>query len=71
MSFAVALLHIIIIILVGTPAYRYFGAGENLAQGGNGFGSSGFAHLHSGRYLCNLGLICFVVDKSRAPSAAA
>ena len=32
MSFAVALSHIIIIILVGTPAYRYFGAGENLAR---------------------------------------
>jgi len=30
LSFAVALLHIVI-ILIGAPAYRYFGAGEDMA----------------------------------------
>jgi len=31
LSFAIALLHLVI-IFIGTPAYRYFGAGEVLAQ---------------------------------------
>ena len=31
LSFAVALLHIAI-IFIGAPAYRYFGAGERMAQ---------------------------------------
>jgi len=32
LSFAVALLHLVI-IFVGAPAYRYFGAGEDMAAG--------------------------------------
>lgn len=32
LSFAVALLHVVI-IFVGAPAYRYFGAGEEMARG--------------------------------------
>ena len=32
LSFAVALLHLVI-IFIGAPAYRYFGAGEEMARG--------------------------------------
>jgi hypothetical protein len=32
LSFAVALLHLVI-IFIGAPAYRYFGAGEDMAKG--------------------------------------
>jgi hypothetical protein len=32
LSFAVALLHVVI-IFIGAPAYRYFGAGEDMATG--------------------------------------
>lgn len=52
LSSAIALLHIGIILL-GAPAYRYFGAGEEMAaeQGLSRRGDRGVAQLGQGRSL--------------------